>query len=181
MRTSSLAALALLMAAPALAQTEPAKRELEPRPVSAAEDPVNKRVAATTADGLVLVVTIDGTSVKLDSATAARVPRTAHQRGAKEAGDRVTAVGFAGGARVSEASVADQVLNVQEQTGIVRLTKRQVTLTLLAPQAIDTVEVSAPATGATGKLDTRGAYAAFAEACKSGKGDRRVCPEAGGR
>lgn len=179
MRTSSFATVALLLAAPALSQTEPVKRNLEPHSVSAADDPVNKHVSATTADGLVLVVTIDGASVRLDSATAARVPKTAPQRGAKDAGDRVTAVGFAGGARVSEGSAADQVVNIQEETGIVRLTKRQITLTLLAPRAIDTVEVSAPATGATGRLDTRGAYAAFAEACRSGKGDRRVCPEGG--
>jgi hypothetical protein len=177
MRTSLLAGLALLVAAPAFAQKEPAGREPGPRPVAAANDPVNRKVAAETADGLVVVVTIDGPSVRLDSATAARIPRTAPQRGPK-GGDRVTAVGFAGGARVSEGSAADQVLNAQEGGGIVRLTKRQVTISLLAPRAIDTVEVSAPATGASGRLDTRGAYAAFAEACRSGKGDPRVCPEA---
>jgi hypothetical protein len=158
------------------AQARPEAQDLEPRPVAASADPVNRKVTASTIDGLVLVVTIDGAAIRLDSATLARIPRTATQRKREGGGDRVTAVGFAGGARVSETSIADAVLNAEEGGGLVRVAKRQVTLALAAPRAIDTVEVSAPATGASARLDVRSAYAPYAASCRGDVPDPRLCP-----
>jgi hypothetical protein len=41
------------------------------------------------------------------------------------------------------------------------MSKRQVVLSLPAPRALDAVEVNAPATGATARLDVRAAYAPY--------------------
>ena len=85
----------------------------------------------------------------------------------------MTAVGFAGGSRVSDASATDAVQNAQEGVGLVRLTRRQVVLSLPAPRALDAVEVSAPATRATARLEVRGAYAPY---CKVYNPDNKYCP-----
>lgn len=166
--------LALSLLLPACAtQVQPKEtiRDLEPHPVTVADDSVNK-LAESQIDGLVLAVTIDGAAIQLDNVTLTKLPRNASQRGAG-AGDRVTVVGFAAGARVSESSAPDTVLNVQEDVGVVRLTKRQVVLSLPAPRAVDTVEVSAPATGATARIDVRSAYAPY---CKEYRSDNKFCP-----
>src|SRR6266571_4455717 len=94
---------AALIAGCATLQGQDKPGSLEPRPVSPADDPVNQWVIASTVDGLVVAVTIDGGSVALDSATPARIPRVAATRGASSGGgDQVTAIGFAVGAKVSE-------------------------------------------------------------------------------
>lgn len=166
---------AILLGGAALAQTRPDARDVEPRPVAAAEDPVNRKVTASTIDGLVLAVTIDGASIRLDGATAARVPKSA-ARVRTGGGDRVTATGYAGGTRISETTVPDGVLNAEEGGGLVRVPKRQVVLVLAAPRALDTVEVSAPATGAIARLDVRAAYAPYAYSCRGDAADPRFCP-----
>jgi hypothetical protein len=139
--------------------------------MAAANDPVNRQ-AADGIDALILTLTIDSTSVTLDRATLARVPRTAAQRSTGE-GDRVTVIGFAGGTRVSETSAPDANLNTQEGVGLVNLTRRQVILTLPAPRALDTIEVNAPSTRATARLDVRAAYARY---CPQYNRDNRFCP-----
>ncbi len=108
-------------------------RDLPPRSIAAAEDSLNAAVVASTVDGLVVVVTIDGPTVHLDAATPARIPKARSTGGG---GDRVKAAGFAKGAR-------------------------------------DTVEVSAPATGATARLDVRAAYEAY---CKATQRNEKFCP-----
>jgi hypothetical protein len=57
--------------------------------------------------------------------------------------------------------------------GLVRLAKRQVVLSLPAPHALNAVEVSAPATGATARLDVRAAYAPY---CKKPVGTIDTAP-----
>jgi hypothetical protein len=161
----------LLPACTSQGQKEPAVRDLEPRPVADDDDPVNKE-AASSVDGLVLTVTIDSASIRLDDAILAKIPEDAAQRGAGAAGDRVTAVAFAGGNRVSEGSAADGVLNVQEGVGVVRLARRQVVISLPAPRPVEEVEVSAPATGAKARLDVRSAYDPY---CKDRRDDKN-CP-----
>ena len=168
---------ALLFGGTAMAQGKPDDRDATPRPVAAAEDPVNRKVTASTIDGLVVAVTIDGATIRLDSATPARVSKGA-ARGRNGDGDRVTAVGFAGGNRVSETTVPDALLNAEEGGGLVRVAKRQVMLTLAAPRAIDTVEVRAPATGATARLDVRAAYAPYSSYCKGETPNPKFCPSA---
>ncbi len=145
-------------------------RDLPPRSIAAAEDSLNAAVVASTVDGLVVVVTIDGPTVHLDAATPARIPKARSTGGG---GDRVKAAGFAKGARLSEVDVPDGVVNTQENVGVVRLTKRQVIIPLPAPRPIDTVEVSAPATGATARLDVRAAYEAY---CKATQRNEKFCP-----
>jgi predicted NAD/FAD-dependent oxidoreductase len=147
--------LSLTVSCRAHAQTEPGVRDLEPRPVAAADDPVNKFAAKTTVDGLVLAVTIDGAVITLDNAMPARIPRATSRKPGDSA---VTAIGFAQGVKISQISVADQQINVQEGVGVVSVTKRQVILALPAPRALDTVEISAPASGAKARIDVRSVY-----------------------
>jgi hypothetical protein len=149
-------------------------RDTEPRPLAPADDPVNKYVQKSTVDGLVVVVTIDGTVVTLDSATPARIPRAARPRtNQSPVPDTVTATGFSGGAKISVVQVPDQVVNTQEGVGIVRVTKRQLSFSLVAPRALDTVEILAPATGAKAQLDVRPAYANL---CRGDKPNPQYCP-----
>lgn len=164
--------LLLLIAAAAHAQVATSVRDVPARPLAPANDPVNQQVAATTEPGLVIVLTIEGDSIHLERATPARVPKA--KRDSAAAGDRVTAVGYAAGARISTTTVPDAVLNVQEGVGMVRVTKRQVIMPLPAPRALDTVVITAPATGATARIDVRAAYAEY---CRGGNKDRTVCPE----
>lgn len=180
--------LAILVASPLLAQPATYKaniRDIPPRPVAEADDPVNRFVAANTVDGLVLALTIDGDRVTLDRATPARVKKPRMRKEARTgAGDSapITATGFAGGREVSHATVSDQVINVQEDFehrgggGLVRLTRRAVQIALAAPVPLDRVEISAPATNARATLDVRPAYA---ELCRVTQGDKRVCPTGG--
>ena len=162
--------LSLTVSCRAHAQAEPGVRDLEPRPVAATDDPVNKFAAKSTVDGLVLAVTIDGAAITLDNATPARIPRA---KSRKPGDSAVTAIGFAKGAKISEISVADQQINVQEGVGVVAATRRQVILALPAPRALDTVEISAPASGAKARIDVRAAYARF---CEGQKTDSKLCP-----
>ena len=137
---------------------------IPPRPVDEATDPVNRKVAADTVDGLVMTVTIDGPSVTLDSAIAARVPRRL-ARSDRAAGENfVRATAFSGGQVVSTTVLPDVVLNASEGEGLVRLTRRQIALVLSADRPIDTVTIEAPATAASATLDVRQAYARICEA-----------------
>jgi hypothetical protein len=173
---SAVAALAFVL--PALAQ-EPRIRDIPPRPIPEAEDPVNRFVAANTIEGLVLSVTIDGTAVTLDQATPARIRKTQRMQPDRE-GDLapVTAVGYAGGARISEARAPDSVLRALDDWNgrgrLVRVTRRQVLIALPAPRALDTVEIIAPATGARARLDVRAAYARW---CRQDVRDNPMCPD----
>lgn len=162
----------LLAGCPTQVSRGPAVRDLEPRPVAAADDPVNA-LAAYNTDGLVLTLTIDSATVHLDSVVLAQIPQSATKRRTRLRGDQVTVVGFADGTRISEASAPDGTLNVQEGTGLVRMTRRQVVVSLPAPRALDTVQVVAPATGAKAQLDVRSAYAMY---CKEYRQDNRYCP-----
>jgi hypothetical protein len=164
--------LLLLIAAAAHAQVATSVRDVPARPLAPANDPVNQQVAATTEPGLVIVLTIDGNSIHLERATPARVPK--RSRDTTTAGDRVTAVGYAAGAKVASTTMPDAVVNVQEGVGMVRVTRRQVIIPMSAPRALDTVVITAPATGATARIDVRAAYAEY---CRGGNKDRTVCPE----
>ena len=175
MRNSQSIALVLgviLTACNSRGKQEPTIRDLAAQPIAPAADPVNQR-ADSTIDALVLTLTIDGTAVHLDTAVLARVPRAATMKGSAGGGDRVVVVGYAAGARISEANVPDVVVNAQEGVGVVRQAKRQVTVSLAAPRALDAVEVTAAATGAQARVDVRGAYSAY---CKTYRRDNPYCP-----
>lgn len=172
--------LAMLITASAAVAQEPRVEDTPPRPVSEAEDPLNRLVASETVDGLVVAVTIDGTNISLDQATPARIPRiTRIDRLGTGDLSPVTAVGYAGGVRVSEAQAPDSVLRVLDdwngRGGIVRFTRREVVIALPAPRALDTVEVIAPATGARARLDVRSAYAPW---CRAAPERNPMCPGA---
>lgn len=171
------------------AQAQPTTvRDLPKRPVKDADDPINRFVADRTVDGLVLSVTIDGPSVTLDQAVPARVRKTPRKPTGQGDYAPVTAIGFAGGARISEVAVPDSVVralddwNTPHQGALVRVTKRQVVIPLAAARALDTVEVTAPATGAHARLDVRAAYAEYCRAGEKapnqGQGrDNPMCPK----
>lgn len=169
LQTAACLAMALLTAC-GRGNTKAEIRDTPQESVAVDADPLNQVVANSTTDGLLLVLTIDGDSIHLDQATPSRVPRARADSG----GDRVTATGFARGSQVSQVSVADGVVNVQEGGGLVRLTRRQVIVPLPAPRPLDAVEISAPATGARARLDVRAAYAMY---CRGAKRDPRMCPE----
>jgi hypothetical protein len=137
---------------------------LPPKPISEADDPVNQRVAADTVDGLVVVVTIDGTKVTLDSASPARVPKRMTRAERVTGGDTVKATAFAGGKVISTTLVPDNVVNASEGEGLVRNVRRQISLALKTDSPVDTVTIEAPATGAMASLDVRFAYAQICKA-----------------
>lgn len=170
--------LAMLITASAAVAQEPRVEDTPPRPVSEAEDPLNRLVSNETVDGLVVAVTIDGTNISLDQAMPARIPRiTRVDRLGSGDLSPVTAIGYASGVRVSEAQAPDSVLralddwNGRGQT--VRFTRREVVIALPAPRALDTVEVIAPATGARARLDVRSAYAPW---CRAATERNPMCP-----
>ena len=184
--TALLAGLTAVSAFAAQAAEPTRIRDLPRKPVADADDPINKYVAQQTVDGLVLSVTIDGPSVTLDQAVPARVRKTPRKPTGKGDFSPVTAVGFAGGAQVSQVAVPDSVIralddwNTPHNGALVRVTKRQVVLPLAAPRALDTVEVTAPATGAHARLDVRAAYAEY---CAAGQRaqvrENPMCPQGG--
>lgn len=170
---TALAALVLAGTAPAQTRDDTANTPrasdggkvvlVEPRPVAESQDEVNTRVLAETANGLALSLTIDGSTVRLDAATAARVPRR-QARSTREEGDLVTLTGLSSGRVVATTVVPDAVLNASEGDGLVRLARRQIAAVLVADVPIDTLQVSAPATAASATLDVRPAYARLCEA-----------------
>jgi hypothetical protein len=183
-------ALVSLFALPSIAQTqeqpvdEPATvgtpeasdggrvQTLPPRPVPEADDPVNRLVAATTVDGIVVAVTIDGPTVTLDAAAPARVPRRVTRQRRETGADTVRFTALSNGQVVATTVVPDNVINAHEEQGLVRVTRRQIVAALAIDRPVDTVRVEAPATGATGTLDVRAAWARICEADPSS----RWCP-----
>lgn len=156
--------------APAATAGEPSASEggkaqlLPPRPVAATDDPVNAKAAADMVDGLALAITIDGSTVTLDSAVPARVPRRL-ARADRQAGENVVkATAYAGAQAVATTVLPDPVLNASEGDGLVRTARRQVALVLAADRPVDRVTIEAPATSASATLDVRAAYARLCEA-----------------
>ena len=175
MKTIKLSIALLAVCGSALAQTDERQPTpsasaggkveiIPPKPLDAAADPVNARSNEATTDGLAIVVTIDGANVTLDSAAFARVPRVLARADRKVEGDVVRAVAFAGGQRITSSVTPDLTVNASEQGGIVRVTKRQVSMVLAADRPIERIEIEAPATNARGSLDVRSAYA---EICRA--------------
>lgn len=158
-------------AGPGLPVTAAVKGEAqisEPRPIADADDPVNRMVQAANTPGLMVTVTIDGDRVTLDNATPAMIPRAAVRR-LPPGGDQVRAVASAGGRVVAETLVPDQVVNAQEGVGLVRTTRRQISLLLPTGRAVDTLLIEAPATDARATLDVRAAYAPWCRAAQDGE------------
>jgi len=142
---------------------------LPPQPLGESADTVNQLVLSETVDGIIIVVTIDGSAVKLDSATPARIPRRMSSSARQTGGDTVKATGLVGGRVVATTIIPDNVLNASEGTGLVRTTLRQVSLVLATDSPIDTVVIEAPATSASASLDVRRAYAQICDADPRGK------------
>lgn len=134
------------------------------QPIDAQRDPVNEKVQKETVDGLIVVVTIDGANVRLDSATPARVPRKASQPAKQAAPEQVTVSGLVGGNAVTRNVVLDPVVRIQEGQGVVRVDQRQITVALATDRALEAIRVQAPATHADQTLDVRDAYAPY---CKN--------------
>ncbi len=171
----SVAACAALAAEPRII------RDLPQTPVPDAQDQVNINAASQTIDGLIVVVTIDGPNVTLDRAVPARVRRLSRRPTGEGDYAPVSAVGFAAGARIGEATIPDGVMralddwNTPHRGALMRFTRRQVVIPIPAPRALDTVEVVAPATGARARLDVRAAYADYCRAGAAAR-DNPMCP-----
>ena len=89
------------------------------------------------------------------------------------AGDMVKATAVSGGQTIATTIVPDTVLNAAEEEGLVRTTRRQISLVLASDGPIDTVEIEALATGARASLDVKSAYAEICEANR----DSNWCPK----
>lgn len=191
MRAFMLAATALLIIpGPALAQpatTDPTGRQTLPvdplrgapppsasdggtvtlseaRPIQDSEDPLNAFVQQDTVDGIVVTLTIDRDQVRLDSATPARIPRTAARTERDTGGgDAVTVTGFAGAQQIGRAVVPDSVVNAQEEGGIVRTERRQIVVPMAVNRPIDRIEVTAPATNARATIDVSAAWRPYCD------------------
>lgn len=135
-----------------------------PQPLAESDDTVNQLVSATTTDGLVLSILIDGTHIELLSAYPARVPIHLASSERNDQGDLVRAVAMAGGQQISTTVVPDLVINSLEGEGLVRVERREISLVLQADVPLDSVEISAPATDANAVIDVRQAYARWCEA-----------------
>ncbi len=184
---AALAAAAVLLGEPVQAQTQPArdgagepapppsashdgKTQLLPaRPIAESEDELNRLATSQTVDGLVLSLTIDGSSITVDSAVPARVPRRQARKERVVGGDLVRATAFAGGQAIATTVVPDTVLNASEGGGLVRTERRQIALVLAVDRAVETVVVEALATNARATLDVRQAYARVCEADRNSK------------
>ena len=147
---------------------------LPARPVEESADELNGLVKAETVDGLVLVVTIDRTTVTLDSAMPARVLRSSTGSDRKVAGDMVRATAFVGNEAIAATVMPDNVVHASEDGGLVRIERRQIVIPLAANRPIERVEINAPATGARATLDVRVGYTEFCKADPAGK----WCPRA---
>lgn len=145
---------------------------IPPRPVGPADDPVNQLVAAETTDGLVVTVTIDGSTVTLDSVTPARIPRPARRTKPGADDGVVMARAYSGGDEVGAAFTGDPVLNASEESGLVRLAKRQVSIALPAARPATAIEIEAPASRAKATFNVASAYDAW---CKESR-DEKICP-----
>lgn len=160
MRT--LAATLLLVAVPVLAQPapdraatagQPAQAEvISEKPIPDADDPINRQAEADTVEALVLLMTLDGREARLEQAIPARVPRGAIQKRQDES-DRVTVIALAGGRELARASVPDQLINIEEETGVVTLQRRQISLAVPLDRAPDQLRVLAPASGVDMAVD----------------------------
>jgi hypothetical protein len=142
---------------------------LPARPLRDSEDELNSLTQAQTVDGLVLVLTIDGTSITVDSAVPARVPRRQARSERVVGGDLVRATAFASGQAIATTVAPDTVLNASEGGGLVRTERRQVALVLAVDRAVETVVVEALATNARATLDVRQAYARACETDRNSK------------
>jgi hypothetical protein len=161
-----IAAMLLLMAAPGLAQPAPDRPSTtganpdrgseavvsSEKPLADADDPINRQAAAETVEALIVSLTLDGREARLDSAVPARVPRGVIQKRQDE-GDRVTVIALAGGREIARTSVPDQVINIEENKGLVQLTRRQISLAVPMGRAPDKLQVLAPATGVDTAVD----------------------------
>lgn len=135
----------------------PAGVPSEPRPLAAADDPVNQWVEAGTVDGLMLTVNVDGPTITLASAQPARIVRP--RKASDVSGDRVTVRGLSSGAEISTLTVADPLVRVVEREGIVRAEQRTLHLALPTPSAVDEIEVHVSVSGAKARFDVRPYYA----------------------
>lgn len=146
------------------------KTQLIPaRALPESEDELNRLSQAQTVDGLVLVLTIDRTSITVDSAVPARVPRRQARSERVVGGDLVRATAFASGQAIATTVVPDTVLNASEGGGLVRTERRQIALVLAVDRAVETVVVEALATNARATLDVRQAYARACETDRNSK------------
>lgn len=129
-----------------------------------ADDPINRLVAAESVDGLMLSITLDGTTAMLDSAVLARVPKRIARANRDVQGDSVEVIGLVDGQEVARTIVPDNVLNASEGGGLVRTTRRQIAVALAVDRPLHAVRVRAAATGVDAMLDPGPAYARICEA-----------------
>ena len=136
-------------------------------PLADADDPINRQAQAAMVAALVVNLTLDGREARLDQAVPARVPRSAIQK-RQDDGDRVTVIALVAGREVARASVPDQLIDIEEDKGIVRQTRRQISLAIPMERAPDALQVLAPGTGVDAMIDPGAALAMWCQGERPG-------------
>jgi hypothetical protein len=120
-------------------QTAVAQRT-EERTVDAAKD--NRAVVERMVPTVILQLEVDGNTVQLRDAELVLLPR---KSSARERDSRnILVTGWRGEERISDVSVADQRINIQENVGVVMEDRRTLNVALPAPRRVDRVEVTLP-------------------------------------
>lgn len=120
-------------------QTAVAQRTQE-RAVDAAED--NRAVVDQMTPTVVMQLEVDGNTVQLRDMELVLLPRKSSAR--ERDSRKILVTGWRGKEQVSEASVADQRINIQENVGVVIEDRRTLNVALPTPRRIDRVEVTLP-------------------------------------
>jgi hypothetical protein len=122
----------------------------EDRPVDPRED--NAAVLDRTVEGLVLQLEIDGDRVAVTDLQVMRVPK---QPPRTMGPGMIGVTAIAEGRTVYTTAIPDEELNTEEQTGLVRLTHRRLTLILPTGIPVTALEVQLAPGGAETGLDLR--------------------------
>lgn len=128
----------------------------EPRPVDAGVD--NADVLAQTSPGLIVTLHVEGNTIRSYETQIAAVSATTQAEG-----DSISITALSNGNRVATMSVADQLVNVQEEVGIVEVESRTLIGTMQLPMRVDTLIVESPVLEAAQELDVREVFDAFCE------------------
>jgi hypothetical protein len=144
-----LIAAAVLAGCASQAVVEPTVRTSEPRPVDPRQDLVNVQYLRDSGPALLVAVRINDRQLSVVNAVLAQAPKKASR---ERGGDVVTFTALSGNQPVGSVTVADQILNVQENKGIVLTPDRTIHAAIPIARRADAIEVRVSATGTTARL-----------------------------
>lgn len=147
---AALIAAAILAGCASQAVVEPTVRMSEPRPVDPRQDIVNVQYLRDSGPALLVAIRINDRELSVVNAVLAQAPKKTSRD--SRGGDVVTVTALSGGQPVGSVTVADQILNVEENKGIVLVTDRTIHAAIPIMRRADSIEVRVSATGTTARL-----------------------------